>query len=215
MYTLDLNAIGLIVLVGAAVGLLLGLVAGLLLAGGEEKPPRRGLVSALRLWRRKTDGALWVQLPEEEAADSPQGLPAEQRAALERLLSELAHWLGAPPPAAASPSAAASPPEPPRSLNPFKPFRDTLTRRRSAAEEPVLPPASLSIAAQVDEILQEMLEGTPLEARGIRLMELPGQGMVVLVGLEKFVTVDEVPYDDVRAVLKAAVARWETKMLGE
>ena len=88
MYTLDLNAIGLIVLVGAAVGLLLGMFAGLLLAGGEEKPPRRGLVSALHLWRRKTDGALWVQL-DEETAGSPEELPAEQRAALERLLTEL------------------------------------------------------------------------------------------------------------------------------
>jgi hypothetical protein len=74
--------------------------------------------------------------------------------------------------------------------------------------------AAPSIAAQVDEILQENLLGTPLEKRGIRLMELPVKGMVVLVGLEQYGSVDEVPDPEIKAALKTAVAQWERKMLG-
>ncbi len=252
MYTVNLNTIGLFVAAGALIGLLIGLGAGLMWRGDEEKAPRRGLVSALRLWRHKTDGALWVQLDDITAA-SPEALPAEQRTALVRLVRELQEWTGmaapqreAPPPATppppeahpASPPAAAAPPpgaprppeapstpasppatpsltEPDIKRNPFAPFREVFSRRKTSPREPETPLSDMSIAAQVDEILQEMLDGTDLEDRGIRLMELPGQGMVVMIGLEKFDTVSDVPYDDVRVVIQRAVAAWEQKMLGD
>lgn len=71
-----------------------------------------------------------------------------------------------------------------------------------------------SIAAQVDEILQDKLKGTSLEKRGIRLMELPGKGMVVMIGLEQFDSVGAVPYPEIKAVLQESVAVWEKRMLG-
>jgi hypothetical protein len=73
---------------------------------------------------------------------------------------------------------------------------------------------SPSIAAQVNDILQEKLHGTPLAQRGIRLMELPGKGMVVLIGMEQFDSVDAVPYPEIKALIKESVAIWEKKMLG-
>lgn len=72
-----------------------------------------------------------------------------------------------------------------------------------------------SVAAQVDAILQEKLNGTPLAARGIRLMEFRDKGMVVLVGLEKYSEVDSVPDPEIRSLIKEAVAAWEDKMLGK
>ena len=42
-------------------------------------------------------------------------------------------------------------------------------------------------------------------------MELPGQGMGIMVGLHKYETVDEVPDEAVRTVIRAAVQRWEKK----
>jgi hypothetical protein len=72
----------------------------------------------------------------------------------------------------------------------------------------------LSIAAQVDEILQDKIKGTPLENRGLRLMELPEKGMVVMIGLEKYDSVDAVPYPDIQEILKTCVAEWEKRMLG-
>jgi hypothetical protein len=74
--------------------------------------------------------------------------------------------------------------------------------------------ADPSIAAQVDVILQEKLKGTVLEKRGIRLMELPGKGMVVMIGLDQYDTVEDVPFPEIKMVLKSAVADWERKMLG-
>jgi len=69
-----------------------------------------------------------------------------------------------------------------------------------------------SIAAQIDEILQDRLEGTPLDQKGIRLMELPGKGMVVMVGLEQYPGVNDVPDPEVRAAIRAAVVEWENKV---
>lgn len=71
-----------------------------------------------------------------------------------------------------------------------------------------------SIAAQVDEILQEKIKGTALEQKAIRLMELPGKGMVVMVGLEQYDSLEAVPYPDVKGAIRYCVAQWEKKMLG-
>jgi len=231
-FTLDTTSLGIIVAGSIAIGLIVGLMAGLLMRGEEEKPPRRGLVPALRLWRHKRNGSLWLQLDETVVA-SMDDLPPEERETVTRLADEWYRWLRfvpgptAPerpsspvtpsqPPVVASESPSVKPapvqplpkPETPEiSRNPLKPFQQAFRQRKPVEKTTLL--SATSIAAQVDEILQEILEGTPLEKRGIRLMELPGQGMVVLVGMEKFATVDEVPYDDVRKAIKIAVARWE------
>ncbi|GAB4522194.1 MAG: hypothetical protein Fur0018_03610 [Anaerolineales bacterium] len=224
-FTLDVTALGFLLFGGIAIGLIVGMIAGLLMRG-DPPPPRKGLILALRLWRHKRDASLWVEVDENVAA-SVDDLPLNERAALNRLSDDLYRWLNitqrpplpAPPPAVPSPMPPSAPavlpdesqtvtPEsaqPAPSLNPLEPFRQAFQARKLT--EPAAAPTS--IAAQVDEILQKMLAGSALEKRGIRLMELPGQGMVVMIGLEKFATVDDVPYDDVRQVLKAAVARWE------
>ncbi len=244
-YTLDVQTIGLILGGGAVAGLIVGLMAGLMMGGGEPSPPRRGLTRVLTLWRRKTDAALWVHLddkpvasPEslseeertalarlitemhrwlegegdadETAAPLQRELPP-QKAAAPKVSSTPSVSSSPVPPAQPSPARSSYTPAPAPSRNPLRPFSQALQARK----QPSSPASSLSIAAQVDEILQELLIGSPLEGRGLRLMELPGQGMVVMVGLEKFASVDEVPYDDVRKVLKIAVARWEEKMFGE
>lgn len=72
-----------------------------------------------------------------------------------------------------------------------------------------------SIAAQIDEILQEKLLDSPLAERAIRLMELPDKGMVVLVGLDKYDSVDDVPDEDVRQLLKDCVSEWESSKGGK
>jgi hypothetical protein len=72
-------------------------------------------------------------------------------------------------------------------------------------------PETLSIVAQIDEILQEMLKRSPLDQRGIRLTEDPDRGVVVWVGLERYSGIDEVPMKDVQGILRAAVAEWERR----
>ena len=78
---------------------------------------------------------------------------------------------------------------------------------------PEIPPEPLkSIVAQIDDILQEKLEGSPLSKRGIRLRELPNQGMVVMVGLDQYEGIEEVPDEEIRILIRSAVSEWEKRV---
>jgi hypothetical protein len=63
-------------------------------------------------------------------------------------------------------------------------------------------PPPLSIAAQIDEILQEMLQSSPLASRLIRLIELPSKGVAVMVGLDRYESVEAVPDEDIRQMIR-------------
>jgi hypothetical protein len=68
-----------------------------------------------------------------------------------------------------------------------------------------------SLAAQVDVVLQDKLEGTALEKRGIHLLDAPDQGLLVQVGLEKYNGVDDVPEAEIRKMIREAVSEWSRK----
>ena len=72
-------------------------------------------------------------------------------------------------------------------------------------------PEDKSIVMQIDEILQERLEGSPLKQRGIRLAELPDKSMAVWVGLEKYTGVDAVPDEEIKELIRLCVAEWERR----
>jgi hypothetical protein len=93
------------------------------------------------------------------------------------------------------------------SLNPI----NVLARAIQADVKVPKAPAK-SIAAQIDEILQEKIEGTEMAQRGVRLLELPNKGMVVMVGLDQYGGVDEVPDDEIRNMIKSAVLEWENRV---
>ncbi len=94
-------------------------------------------------------------------------------------------------------------------MNPINLF----ARAIQADVRPAMAPPK-SIAAQVDEVLQEMLKDSTLESRAIRLLELPGKGMVVMVGLDQYDGVNAVPDEAIRGLLRAAVAEWENSGRG-
>jgi hypothetical protein len=71
--------------------------------------------------------------------------------------------------------------------------------------------ASLSIVQQIDTVLQARIADTPFAKRGIRLQESIQGGVEVFVGLQKFLAVDDVPDETVKAVIRAAIAEWEKK----
>lgn len=94
-------------------------------------------------------------------------------------------------------------------INPFSIFTDAIPERDKA-----IPEEPKSIVAQIDDILQHNLEGTPLASRGIRLVELPQQGMVVMIGLEKYDEVDAIPEAEIRDIIHQAVEEWENRFGG-
>ncbi len=77
--------------------------------------------------------------------------------------------------------------------------------------QPVVVPVTrpMSIVEQVDEVLQEILEEKGLTSKKIRLTEMPNKGVIVWTGKEFYEGIDSVPDEEVKALIKAAVKRWE------
>ena len=100
-----------------------------------------------------------------------------------------------------------TPPAAPRSVisPPSAPRPATIARE----DRPVAPAGS--IVTQIDSVLQSRLTGTPLEDRGIFLAQSPEGGVMVYVGLTKYMGIEDVPDPEVKAAIRAAIAEWENK----
>lgn len=114
------------VLIGL-IGLVIGALAGYLLAGtqepGSKETPRpKNLVEAARFWREKRSGK-WVIEIDKQLIQDPSNLTARQREALQKAQAELRRWVGGddlagqaasrpeaaiPPPVQAAPSTSSS-----------------------------------------------------------------------------------------------------------
>ena len=88
---------------------------------------------------------------------------------------------------------------------PSEPIADELPEAVPAVAKP------LTIFEQINDILKEVVAASPEKNRGIRLVDNGHDGVIVWVGMEKFNGVDEVPYPEVRALIRTAVARWEVE----
>lgn len=112
------------------------------------------------------------------------------------------------PPRSAATTSAAPPttkPLPPPTMNPFKQMQVL----RELAKIPEAP--TLTIAEQIDEVLQARLLDTPLATRGIHMRPGPrGEAIFELEG-KNYTAVDDVPDAEVREVIRAAIAAWESK----
>ncbi len=69
--------------------------------------------------------------------------------------------------------------------------------------------ASGSIVEQIDEILQDLVSGTPLAEKSIRLVEERNSGVIVWIGLEHYEGINNVPDIEARTIIQAAVREWE------
>jgi len=225
---------GICLFLGAVIGLLLsGLRSSQRKSAGSRDPNLQELAV---LWWNKTTSALVVEM-NEKLHQANGDLNKSQHEQLVQTAEELHRWLGVPPlpqkaqlqpqgpgapvvstsvrptastiTMAVSPAAVATlstPPPQPKSklLNPVEALVKAVI---SDVPKDVTQPKS--IAAQVDEILQKKLEDSPLKDRGIRLMELPERGLVVLVGVEEYEGVEDVPDEEIRMLLKECVKDWE------
>jgi hypothetical protein len=165
----------------------------------EEKPgsfTRRG---EARLWRDPLSQRLMIEM-DGEVYKNPGEMGNELRLRLAHLVGEAGAWM---PRKASLETQAARPVASPLLEVQLQPEKG----------KPVKEAATQSIAAQIDKILQGKLEGSPLAGRGIKLVELPEQGLVVMVGLEKYTDLTLVPDEDVRSVIGEAVAEWEEKSI--
>ncbi|HEX7568007.1 MAG TPA: hypothetical protein VF355_05515 [Anaerolineaceae bacterium] len=172
------------------------------------------------LWRERVGGKLTIWFGG-KMVDNPQHLDAIQRQKLESVGRELMAWLGVSETStaqAAEKQEAGGPQERTIATPPEVQAVEPGWRPDTAPLLPIVPaikdtkPAKpLSIVEQVDEILQEIVAGTPLATRMIRLVEDPKSGVVVWVGLEHYNGVDTVPDPDIKAILRKAGAEWERR----
>lgn len=158
-------------------------------------------------------------------------LTPEQRQRLVGIVVQLRPWIDnkpapqsaapIPPPAPISsqaPVAASSPlprvpvaPRPAGSAAPTGPRIDPIRGFRSMVEndgkkKEVAP--LVSVVALIDDVLQRLLVNTPLESRGIWLEEGPMGAVMVHVGAIRYNSIDEVPYPEIQAAIRNAIAEF-------
>jgi hypothetical protein len=121
-------------------------------------------------------------------------------------------------PAAAQPARTAIKPVAPEALYAAEPevkppsmdVRDILARAFTTDKSKGAQPLK-SIAAQVDEIVQERLPGSAFKNHRITLTEMPGGGLLVKVDDARYEGVGDVPDPEIQAFLRECVAEWERR----
>jgi hypothetical protein len=183
--------------------------------------PQKRHPDEAHLWRDPQAGKVLAEIDGVEF-DGPKDLSPEQRRKLVQVLREVAAWFnenGPKPvvtPAAPQPAAQVAHPVPARP----EPAAAILIEPKPAPPPPptdkpidVKKTAPFSIVAQIDAILQGMLQNSPLKAKGIRLVEDPSGGVNVWVGIHRYPGIDAVTDPEALAIIRAAVAQWESQSL--
>jgi len=203
------------------------------LRGGASKrssgsgAPDPGLEEVVRLWRSRKTRRMVVQLDEKRFTASRELDPEQQRHLVEAA-TVLQTWLAeeqpaippplpspvgmhrsAPPPAPVGLEQSGPIPTPEAGVKPVAARPLEALSRVFTSATPKEAAKFKSIAAQINDILQSRLPGSPFEAQGISLVEMPDQGVIVRVGSEEYAGIEAVPDPAVRAFIKAAVAEWE------
>lgn len=178
----------------------------------------------VHLWRDPASGKVKAEVDGIEFS-SVHTMNPEQRRKLVSVLREGAAWLNtsAPKPVSArseaQPALAARPAplaaQPGRAAAAMPP-KKTGSFPSSPGEKPpdANKTAPVSIVAQIDAILQDMLADSPLKTRGIRLVEDQAGSVTVWVGVTRYPGIDAVTDAEALAVIRAAVAQWERQSVG-
>jgi hypothetical protein len=154
----------------------------------------------------------------------PDGLTAEQRTRLVNVVVQIRPWIDGKIISAVAPKL--PDPEPDQSaaaavviansvgiqpvvatplrIDPLRGARDLL---KSDFVKPE-PPKPVSIVAMIDEVLQQKLESSPLAAKKIHLEEGSVGEVVVFVGGTRYSGIDAIPDDDIKAIIREAIAEW-------
>ena len=174
---------------------------------------------------KNEDGLLTLDLDGSRVDTS--ALTGEHRKRLIEMLTVMRPWLeGKPvqapaampvsPPPQPKPTPVVSTPPPPRlAIDPIasRPISEPISTPRptTVAKEDRPVSAPTSIVGQIDQILQTRIVGTSLEDRGVFLTQSPEGGVMVYIGLTKYLSIDDVPDAEIKAAIRAAIAEWEDK----
>ncbi|MGC1375242.1 MAG: hypothetical protein WA821_03410 [Anaerolineales bacterium] len=219
---------GIAIVVGAIIGYLVAILESRLttaLAEGRGElepeqpdappPPKLDEHDVLKV---TIDPALKWHVDLDGARVEPDGLTVEQRTRLVNVVVQIRPWIDGQTLAPVAPkisdpdvdSAAAAlivaeqPVTTPLRIDPLRGARDLLKNDLVKPE----PPKITSIVSMIDEVLQKNLEGSPLAGKKIRLEEGTVGEVVVFVGSMRYSGIDAVPEDDIKAIIREAIAEW-------
>ncbi|KAA3644934.1 MAG: hypothetical protein DWQ07_16155 [Chloroflexi bacterium] len=189
-----------------------------------DAPPRLGLHKYVRFWREDTSKKLVTQI-EDDLIDYGEDLDEEQRGRLSLILVDLQAWVGLETQIKAAEEREAAKKiapqarvqelqqEPQTEKKPGRYNPIAMIRKGIEADGKLKVEHNLvSIAAQIDEILQENLADSSLADRGIELEDVPGKGMIVHIGLDSYEGIAEVPEHEIQEVIRNAVTEWESRV---
>jgi hypothetical protein len=214
---------GLFLIVTGLIGVGAGIAIGILIAGlraeKRDSPAvqktQPNMFETATIWQDRKSGNLFPEV-NGKVIRYPADLSASQRERLVGQLQTLLAWLT---PASETVLPLATPPveQPVPEFNPSTPLPqppkfspiDMVARAVQPEPRPAAPEKSMLM--QIDEILQEKLSSTPLAGQGIRLIDHPTKGLVVMVGLSQYEGVDEVPDPEIRSLIRDSVAEWEKR----
>jgi hypothetical protein len=212
---MDTNSTLLIAGICIVIGLLIGGMLSSLRKEPESDSSGEDRSPVLKIWQSLQNRSWIIELDGHEYDRSAQ-LTTNQRNLINQVILKLNDWLAYIPPqkqpetpetstAATTPEAMDPAATKARfSLNPVNVLTNALKADVSLSQLP-----SESIVSQIDDILQEKLRNSPLSGEPIRLMEWPNKGMVVMVGLNQYDSVDQVPDERIRRLIRSAVSEWE------
>jgi hypothetical protein len=157
------------------------------------------------------------------AALDVRNVSPDQKKRLIELLSVIRPWIegGQPQPVAPSPAPAMATPTPATPPPPQPaPVQKAAAPLSTSSTQPLPNPKlsekdfkALSIIGQIDHVFQSRIVGTPYESMGLRIVEGAVGSVEVMVGLNKYDSIDDVPDADIKQAIRAAIAEWESKYI--
>lgn len=185
----------------------------------KTTPPILSTVRSLRVWRNPQKGTLTVEI-DGQVCNAVTELSQEQRQFLSGTTTELAAWVSQavfepgqslavePPVRPPSPveKIPAQPEAKPADRSVVNAFLRTLQPGTPKSHQP-----PKSLAAQVDEILQEKLSNSGISHHTIHLTDTPNYGLAVHVDRDQFESIDSVPDEAIRKLIREAVEEWQKR----
>lgn len=183
------------------------------------KPPSLAADRSLRVAHDPRDNRIIIEV-EGQIYKSVEELSLEQRQFLSSTTTEIVTWMSRSVLDPVLPVPTPQPPLNPIKIEPFPVEPKPATVERSLANNFLrtlqpggvkTPPQLKSLAAQVDEVLQEKIPFSGLSYHSIHLVDLPNYGMSVQVDREQYPGIDAVPDEDIRKLIREAVEEWKRR----
>ena len=212
---MDNGSIIVLVIIVGVIGFLLGLIGSNLNRSRQKNLADQPNAFVLKIWKTGKLEQLNIEF-EGNRFERGVDLDTQSRDSLQDMIITINHWLDAAPPSD-------EPSDPSVSeedlgvanevpiLNPTQKTRNPFTVFSNAirASIPKPEPTGRDMLAEIDEILQVKLEDAELSEKAVRLLDWPNKGMVVMIGLDKYEEIDEIPAEDIQNIIRSAVMEWE------